>query len=387
MKILLVEFNSAISGAERSLLELLEGLRGAHELTLACPVGPLADRARDLGVRIAPIPASQLTFRLHPLHTSRGLVDMARAAARLRAAVRRIGPAVVHANSIRAGLLAMPAVRGLSPVIVHCRDALPDGPAGAAVRKGLLVGSDGVVAISRYVATSVAGAGWAGRGVTVVDNAVDLDRFDPGTLPPAACRSALSIAAQLVLSVIAQITPWKGQDLAIRTVAELRRRGHDALLLVAGEAKFVGAATQHDNRAFEQRLHALAESLNVRDHVRFLGERSDAERILAATDVLLVPSTAEPFGRTIIEAMAMGVPVAATSIGGPPEILRDEIGGRVVRGRDAASWADAVEQLTAWPPARRAAARAAAEARYSREHHAAAMLGVYASVTRDRLPG
>jgi len=91
-----------------------------------------------------------------------------------------------------------------------------------------------------------------------------------------------------------------------------------------------------------------------------------------------VPSTEEPFGRTIIEAMAMGVPVAATSVGGPSEILRDGIGGRVVEGREAPVWADAVEELVEWPQSRRAAARHAAEARFSRERHAAAMLAVYA---------
>jgi len=235
------------------------------------------------------------------------------------------------------------------------------------------------VAISGHVAASFAGAGWASRRVTVIDSAVDLVRFNRAALPAPPCRSALALEGGLVLSVIAQITPWKGQDLAIRIVAELRRRGCETLLLVVGEAKFVGVATRHDNRAFECELHGLVEAYELGGHVRFLGERSDPEQILAATDVLLVPSTEEPFGRTIIEAMAMGVPVAATSVGGPPEILRDGIGGRVVNGRDAPVWADAVEELAAWPPERRAAARSAAEARFSREGHTAAMLAVYAA--------
>lgn len=379
MRILLVEFTSAVSGAERSLLELVQGLRDEHELTLACPAGPLADRGRRLGIEVLPIPASQLTFRLHPRHTLRGLAGMARAAHRLRAIVRALRPDVVHANSIRAGLLAIAAARGGSPVVVHCRDALPRGPAGATVRAGVLAGADCVVAISRHVATSFAGAGWAGRRITVIDNAVDLARFDPAALPASACRSALGLEdGALVLSVIAQITPWKGQDLAIRTLAELRRRGREALLLIVGEAKFVGASTRHDNRAFERELHALVEALGLAGHVRFLGERSDPERILAATDVLLVPSTEEPFGRTIIEAMAMGVPVAATSVGGPREILHDGLGGRTVEGRDAAGWADAVEELAGRCAERRKAARAATAARFSRERHAAAMLAVYA---------
>lgn len=380
MRILFVEFTSAVSGAERSLLELVQGLRGEHELYLACPIGPLADQASDLGVRVLSIPASQLTFRLHPRHTPAGLVATARAARRLRSVVRIVRPDVVHANSIRAGLLAIPAARGNGPLVVHCRDVLPAGLAGLVVRRAVLAGATRVVAISRHVARGFAGDAWAGRRVTVVDNAVDMARFDPARSPAAACRRALALDGHgLVLGVIAQITPWKGQDLAIRTLAELHRRGVAAVLLVVGEAKFVGASTRHDNRAFERELHALAQALALEDRVRFLGERPDPERILAATDVLLVPSTEEPFGRTIIEAMAMEVPVAATSVGGPPEILRDGIGGLVVYGRAVAAWADAVEELAGWPPQRRAAARAAAAARFSRERHTAAMLAVYAA--------
>jgi glycosyltransferase involved in cell wall biosynthesis len=386
MKILLAEFTSAISGAERSLLELICGLREDHELILACPAGPLAQRATELGVLVRHIPPSQLTFRLHPRHTLRGLADMARAARALRSIARATRPSVIHANSIRAGLLAIPAARSTCPLVVHCRDALPGGFIGSAVRFAVLTGAEHVVAISKSVAASLAGERWAERPVTVIHNAVDLARFDPGALSVAESRAELDLTGAVVLSIIAQITPWKGQDLAIRVLGELRRRSADAALLVVGEAKFVGAATRYDNRAFERELRSLAIELGLDAHVHFLGERSDPERILAATSVLLVPSTEEPFGRTIIEAMAMGVPVAATSIGGPQEILGDRIGGELVRTRHAASWADAVERLAGRTSSERAAAREVATARFSRDRHTAAVLNVYANVVGGGKP-
>jgi len=384
MRILFVEFTSAVSGAERSLLELVRGLRADHEVMLACPAGPLAGLAVELGVRVFPIPASQLTFRLHPVHTPRGLADMAGAAWQLGRVVRRLRPSVVHANSIRAGLVAIPAARGVSPIVVHCRDMLPRGVAGRVVRTAIRGGADQVVAISWHVATTFADGNSADGRVTVVHNGVDLTRFDPAAISRPASRSALDVDGHFVVSVVAQITPWKGQDLAIRTLAELRRRGVDALLLVVGEAKFVGAATSFDNRAFERELHALVDELHVGEHVRFLGDRSDPERVLAATDALLVPSTEEPFGRTIIEAMAMGVPVAATSVGGPPEILCDGTGGLVVSSRAPESWADVVEELAAWPPERLAASRVVVASRFSRARHTAAMLNVYTTVLARR---
>lgn len=384
MRILLVEFTSSVSGAERSMLELIEGLRSKHDVTLACPCGDLADRATALGLRVFPIPASQLTFRHHLHHTPRGLAAMARAALQLRAIVKTARPDVVHANSIRGGLLAIPAARRVAPVVVHCRDTLPVGVAGTIVRCAVLAGADHVAAISRHVALSLGGAGWVRRRITVVDNAVDLVRFDPTSSSALAGRSELGQEGDLVLSVIAQITPWKGQDLAIRVLGELRSRGVDAVLLLVGEAKFLGAATRYDNRAFERDLHALVDRLGLGGYVRFLGERSDAERVLAASDVLLVPSTEEPFGRTIIEAMAMGVPVVSTSVGGPPEILRGGIGGRLVVGRAVTDWADAVQEIAYWPQDRRVAARDVAAVRFSRQHHTATMLEVYATASEWR---
>jgi glycosyltransferase involved in cell wall biosynthesis len=380
MNILLVEFTSVVCGAEKSLLELLRGLREDHRVTLACPEGPLAENARELGVRVLPIPGSQLTFRLDPRTTPRASADMVSAAGRLAAIVRTVRPDVVHANSVRAGLQAILAARGISPVVVHCRDVLPGGPLGAAVRAVLLRGADWIVAISGYVASSLAGPGWARRGVTVVDNCVDVDRFDPVTVSRAAARRALTVDDRFVLSVIAQITPRKGQDIAIMALAELRRRGVPAVLLIVGEAKFVGPSTREDNRGFERELRGLVEAFELGDQVRFLGERSDPERILAATDVLMVPSTVEPFGRTIIEAMAMRVPVAATGHGGPPEIMGGGIGGCTVKTRSPVGWADAVEELRAWPAEQRAASRPVAAARFSPERHAAAMLAVYGAV-------
>ena len=377
MRILFVEHTSIVSGGQRSLLELIRALGREHDVALACPRGEFEGLARGLGVSVLAIPESQITFKLHPRHSVRALMRMLAAGWRLSRLIRSLRPGVVHANSVRAGLISILAARRRVALVVHCRDVLPAGRLGRAVRAVVLARSDQVVAISRHVATSFAGPAWTARGVRVVDNAVDVDRFDPGLINRAGSRVAVGVRDELVLAVIGQLTPWKGQDLAIRVLAELRDRFPNALLLLAGEAKFVSETTRYDNRAFKRGLHELANELELAGRVRFLGERLDPERVLAVTDVLLVPSIEEPFGRTIVEAMAMGVPVAATSAGGPSEILREGIDGLLVDGRHPARWASAVQELLCWPVDRRRAARAQAATRFSPTRHARIMTGVY----------
>jgi glycosyltransferase involved in cell wall biosynthesis len=209
-----------------------------------------------------------------------------------------------------------------------------------------------VIANSHYTEASFARVHSA-TAVRVVHGPVDLKRFDPARLDAAAARSRLGLErSTLVLGVVAQITPWKGQDDAIRMLGLLKRRRLDAQLLIVGSPKFVSGATRYDNRAYARELSGLTESLGLREDVMFLGEREDIPEILRAVDVLLVPSWEEPFGLAIVEAMAMQVPVVATNVGGPVEVLRPPEDGLLLPPRSPEIWANSVEQLLRSPALR-----------------------------------
>jgi glycosyltransferase involved in cell wall biosynthesis len=158
-----------------------------------------------------------------------------------------------------------------------------------------------------------------------------------------------------LLAVVGQLTPWKGQDDAIEILARIRGRFPDAVLALAGERKF-DAATRHDNKAFELRLHDLCARRGVAGSVRFLGEREDVADLLPAVDVLLVPSWEEPFGRTVLEGMAAGVVVVATDTGGPAEIAHDGSDAVLLPPRQPAAWAEELVSLLSSDEARLALA-------------------------------
>jgi glycosyltransferase involved in cell wall biosynthesis len=224
----------------------------------------------------------------------------------------------------------------------------------------------------------------------VVYNAVDLERFDPERVDREAARVSLGLGSEaLAMGVVSQITPWKAQDDAIRTLAAVRRRGLDARLLVVGDAKFTVGSIRYDNEAFEHSLRGLVAELGVGGAVHFLGERRNVPEILRALDLVLVPSWEEPFGRIVIESMAMQTAVIATDVGGPPEILDGEGAGVLLPPRQPERWADEAERLLSDPVRRHAmgtAGRAVAAARFTREAHMEAVLAGYDEIVH-RIPG
>ena len=386
MRVLYVDSTSLVSGAQHSLLDLLTALDGKIAARLAAPDGPLLLAAGERGAVTDPIPGSDVSFKLHPWHTSVALVSLGRAALGLMRAARRSRAELIHANSIRGGLVAIPAAGLLRvPLIVHVRDVMPSSRTGDLVRRVILRRADALVANSRHTARAFDPSGQA-RRMEVIDNPIDLSRFDPGSLDRGRTRARLGVGDGPLLGVIGQITPWKGQEDAIRALPLIRRVHPGAQLLVVGEAKFVAAATRFDNRAYEAGLHAAVEQLGLGDAVRFLGERDDVPALMHALDLCLVPSWDEPFGRTVVEAMAVGTPVLATSVGGPAEIVEEGRTGFLVEPRSPELLAARALELLRRDELRGTVGREARNAvieRFAGTQHIDAILRLYGDLAGD----
>jgi glycosyltransferase involved in cell wall biosynthesis len=384
-RVLYVNHTAQVSGGERSLIELLAGLDGRVEPLVATPPGDLEAAVRELGVPVRLLPGTAGSLKLHPVHTPQTVAELARAATTVRRLARRERVDLVHANSIRAGLVAGAAAQaGGAPAIVHVRDVLPEGPVTQLTRRFIGATAAAIVGNSDYTLQRFTLHGTRALRA-VAHSPVDVERLRRAAgLSPAAARERLEpdLGTGPVLGVVAQLTPWKGQDDAVRIAAALRDQHPGIQLLLVGSAKFVARATRHDNHGFVRDLEALIDTLGMRERVHFLGERGDVPEVLRALDVLLLPSWEEPFGRAVVEALGAGVPVAATATGGPPEIVRDGVDGLLLRPRTPAAWAAELGKLLADPDRLAAMRRAGIERAggFSREAHARTVLALYDDV-------
>ncbi|NLW50494.1 MAG: glycosyltransferase [Candidatus Brocadiaceae bacterium] len=379
-RVLYVNGSCRLYGAEGSLLQLLGGLdRGRWEPLAAVPAaGPLARALERARVPVVRVPMPLLRRRPHPAALAWTAGRVAAAAVAIARYVRRRGVSLVHVNTMgampAAGLAA--ALAGV-PCVWHLRD-LRGVRRAVHVCAGL---ADAVIAVSRAVAREAALPAGARPAMHVIHNAIDADAF-ARQARPGRTRAELGVAeGDPLVAFVAQMAPWKGYERLFRALCILRERRLPLTAAVAGDASLAR------NAAYGLRLHALAADLGLEGTVRFLGFRTDVASLLADADVLAVASEAEPFGRVVLEAMAVGTPVVATGFGGVAEVVEDGRTGVLVRDLSAESLADALERVLSDDRARAAMGRAGARrvrADFGLAEHVRRVCGVYDEVLRAR---
>ena len=195
-----------------------------------------------------------------------------------------------------------------------------------------------LIAVSAALARRMGELGMPAERIHVLRNGVDCELFS--SFPRAAARKRLGLCEEgkWILGV-GNLVPEKGFDLLIRSVAML----DDAQLLIIGDGPGRSA------------LEALARSV-APGRVEFRGNMSQAELRYgyAAGDLLALPSMREGWPNVVLEAIACGTPVAASPVGGVPEILREGAPARLVSERSPVAWRDAMKSLldASMPPER-----------------------------------
>lgn len=363
MNILIVNHTAIMSGAEATTLELLRERQQDVRYLWASPAGPLADAARELGAEHIPLRGTTGSLRLDPRDTPIAVAELAQMGLALRRATARHRVHLVHAVSMRAGIVAAICRRlGGPPFVVYQHDVAPPGRVGQAIRALVDPVAGRLIGCSDHILQSLRREGYRAPG-EVLFEPVDVEAFASPNGSTAAVRAELAPGPGPLIAEIAQITPWKGQDTAIRALAEVRRAHPRARLVMVGDIKFAARATRFDNHAYLAGLRQLIAELGLEDAVSFAGQRPNIPAIMRAVDILLLPSWEEPFGRVVVEGMAAGRPVIATSVGGPAQTITDGLDGLLAPPKDPQAWAAAINRLLADPAlARRIGERARASA-------------------------
>lgn len=342
-----------IGGTRRHLTDLARGLaRRGVEVHLAVA----AERQPDFRETLAELSAEGCRVHEVPMVRSiRPLLD-ARHLRRLEDLLREVQPDLVHTHSSKAGVLGrLASLRTGVGRRVHTPHTLAFlfaemfGPLKRRlffqIERSLARGTDAMVAVSESEARTFAGSGVVDPDrVRVVPNGVDPAPYD-GAAP--ADLAALGLdPARPTAAVIGLLNVAKGQDLALEALA----RHPELQLLLVGHGET------------EAELRGLAERLGVADRVAFAGFRADVPELLAAVDLLLLPSRWEGMPYIVLEAMASGLPVAATPVDGARDLVVDGATGWLAPRVDGEAIADTLERaLAAGPDARSQLGRAGRE--------------------------
>ena len=241
--------------------------------------------------------------------------------------------------------------------------------------------------VTRFIANSVStrrsldALGVPPERVRVIYPPVDLESF-VARRSPGEVRDSLGLQpGGPCFGMIGMLLPWKGQTVFLRAAARVLERFPHACVLVVGGPPSGG-------EGYARELRNLARELGIGDRVIFTGFRSDVADILPVLDIVVHASVdPEPFGRVIIEAMALRRPVVASRAGGPTEIIEDGKTGLLVAPGDPECLAAALIDLLERPErAAEIGARGYREVarRFSAEGNAEAVRDVYDEVLRSR---
>ena len=370
-RVLFLAWAPFLSGAERALLLTVRHLDPVRycPFVLVGSHGDTLDALREIGIDYEYLPLVHLARRW-PLPGLRSAWHVARTA-------KRVGASLIHANDAPSYQPGGLAARWLGcPAVTHVR--FPDTRHGfewflkPQPAHALFV-SDAL----KQEALAVAPTLFEGRSGVLYDGVA----LPPG--PDAAARAALRAelglpAAGPVVALTGQVSEIKGIWEFVEAARRIAERDASPTFAVLGDDLKGGGALR---RAMEARVAELG----LADRFRFLGFRPDAPRLIPAFDIVAVPSHVEPLGNATLEAMAAGVPVVGSRVGGIPEMVVDGETGLLVSPKDPVALADALHTLIA--DRNRAArygsaARARAESHFSLRAHADRLQSVY-----DRLLG
>ena len=315
---------AGLGGAELSLLEVVSRLRDSYEFHLLIPgPGPLMAAAERAGAKTWILPWPNAIERTGETAIRAGVRKLLRAAISLRPFTRQLSqlldeiePAIFITNAVKAHIVGALARRPEGvPLIWYMRDGLEDRILSRKLLRLLWGRCDRAICISQYVLSQVRQYVSASLPAQVVYNIVDLNRFHPAVTPASDLHKR---PGEIWFGIVGPITPLKGHDIFLDAAEKVTQQLPNTRFVIVGNNPYPTEAGLRYEERLQQRSAA-----GLRERVEFLGFRDDVPAVLSQLDVLVQPNRGpEGLGRSLLEAMACGVPVIAVDKWGPAELVQ-----------------------------------------------------------------
>ena len=328
-KIMYLTHTAKVGGAEKSLYNLIKNIddKQYYPILVCGEDGELADMVRDLGVEVHIIPMKQINTK----YKIGGIFRLISTSIDLRKFIKDNHIDIVHNNTYRARFFGtISGTIANVKVITHIRDIMH----WTYVEKKLVKFEDKIIAISDAVKEHIfkqISTKYRSK-IYRIYNGVDINEFDPTGLQKYILRNEYSIDKdKIIIGAVGRFDEWKRFDLLIEA-ANLLNCKYDNLYFV-----IVGDAFNEEQEKVKAQIKKLVNKYKLENQVIFTGYRKDVCAVMNDFDIFILTSDNEPFGRVLIEALSLNLPIVSTNNGGAPEIIKNELNGVLVQYNDIES--------------------------------------------------
>lgn len=197
--------------------------------------------------------------------------------------------------------------------------------------------SDLIIAISEDVSKSLTEHGSEQSKIKVIHNGIEILNINKTECSKQGFSRLALKYGDLVVGMVGHFRPWKGQKIFVESLALVAKEIPNIMFVIVGGV--------HDAEYYQQVMEYINDK-NLKSNIVITGHQNNVHELIAAMDIVVVPSVPEPFGLVVLEGMMMSKPVISFNIGGPAEIIRHNITGYLVDKVDSTNLANAILYLT-----------------------------------------
>ncbi len=352
-KILYIHHGRGIGGAPLSLLYLLQKLdRAKYEPTVLCLYESEASRlyrSENIKTFVAQaiknvcnttLTCGNLSMRRKIFNFGYSIIRMPLSIIMTYFWVKKISPDIVHLNS--AGLIpsAIGARLAGRTIVWHIREPLFESLLGVgAFLSKICINrfSDKIIAIGKYEADRL----FKSPKITVIYNFVDFKKFNRN-ISGGSFRGEFGIRKnEKIVSMLGGVSPVKGTLEFVKALVFVKKIVLNVKFMIVGYYPI----TKELKNEYYKKILNIIKSEKLKDNIIFTGVRNNIPRILSASDVVVFPSIVPHSARPVMEAGAMAKPAIASNLGGPNELIIDNVTGRLVPSKDSKELAEAIIEI------------------------------------------